>query len=149
MGTGRQEEYLRSIAKSNITFLGRISDERLREEYSGAKALIYPQLEDFGLMPLEAAACGTPTLAYGYGGALETIVPGVTGELFGQAVVSPFMGCPEKLTADKSANYKFQIKSLLLSWSTQKYSLANLRQQAEKFSKEKFKEKILEIVKSI
>ncbi|HVY67854.1 MAG TPA: glycosyltransferase, partial [Patescibacteria group bacterium] len=81
-GTGRQEKYLRGIAGPNISFLGRISDEQLRDEYSGALAYLYPQLEDFGLMPLEAAACGTPTLAYGRGGALETIAAGVTGEFF-------------------------------------------------------------------
>src|SRR6266404_203212 len=52
VGTGRQEEYLKSIAKPNISFLGKVSDEQLRDEYSGAKGYIFPQLEDFGLMPL-------------------------------------------------------------------------------------------------
>ena len=80
VGTGRQEDYLQSIAKPNIKFFGYVSNERLRDEYSSAKAFIFPQLEDFGLMPLEAAACGTATLALGQGGALETIVSGVTGE---------------------------------------------------------------------
>ena len=80
--------------KPNIKFFGYVSNERLREEYSGAKALIYPQLEDFGLMPLEAAACGTPTLAYGQGGALETVVPGVTGEFFGADDVEARRGVP-------------------------------------------------------
>ena len=142
-GTGRQEKYLKSIAKSNIKFLGRITDEQLRDEYNGALGFVYPQLEDFGLMPLEAAACGTATLAYGQGGALETVIPGVTGEFFGQDVVSPVMGCPEKQTADKSANYKNQIRQLILDWNTQKYLANNLRAQAEKFTKEKFKQQIL------
>jgi len=146
VGTGRQENYLKLIAKPNISFLGHVNDERLREEYSGAKVLIYPQLEDFGLMPLEAAACGTPTLALGRGGALETVVPGITGELFGQSVVSPLMRCPENQTAYESAIYKSQIKSLILSCSPQKYSLENLRAQAEKFSKAKFKQRILNFV---
>lgn len=146
VGTGRQENYLRSIGQSNIKFLGRVSDEQLRDEYSGAKGFIYPQLEDFGLMPLEAAACGTATLAYGKGGALETIVPGVTGEFYGQDVVSPFMGSIRAQTADKSANYKDQIKPLILSWKPEKYNADNLRTQAEKFSKEKFKESILKLI---
>ncbi len=123
VGTGRQENYLRSIAKPNIKFFGYVSNERLRDEYSGAKGFIFPQLEDFGLMPLEAAACGTATLAYGKGGSLETIIPGVTGEFF-------------------DSYDKEKIKQLILSWDPQKYTADNLRQQAEKFSKEIFKENI-------
>lgn len=128
-GIGRQEAYLRSIAKPNISFLGYVSDERLREEYSGAKAFIYPQLEDFGLMPLEAAACGTPTLAYGKGGVLETVVSGVTGEFF--------------------ANYdQKEIKKIILSWPLRQYKIQDLRAQAEKFSKEKFTSQLKELVLS-
>ena len=155
VGTGRQENYLRSIAKNNISFFGHISDEELREQYSGAKALIYPQLEDFGLMPLEAAACGTPTLAYGKGGALETVVPGVTGEFFGDdgningGGVVQATGLPSLAIDYKQAgglHYKDQIKQLILSWNPSKYPLNNLRHQAEKFSKEKFKDKILKLI---
>lgn len=148
-GTGRQENYLKSIAKPNIKFLGRVSDEQLRQEYSGALGFIYPQLEDFGLMPLEAAACGTATLAYGKGGALETVTSGVTGEFFGPDAVSPFMGCGTEQTADKLANYKDQIKQLILNWQPQKYKPDQLQSQAEKFSKEKFKENILEFINSL
>ncbi len=156
VGTGRQEEYLKSIAKPNIKFLGRVSDEQLRDEYSGALGFIYPQVEDFGLMPLEAAACGTATLAYAQGGALETIIPGQTGELFGQGVVSPFMGSPQtstvdksnfaKASSDKSANYTTEIKQIILNWDAKKYKANDLRQQAQKFSREKFKTSILSLV---
>jgi glycosyltransferase involved in cell wall biosynthesis len=125
VGTGRNERYLKSIAGTNVTFLGRVTDEQLREEYSGALGFVYPQLEDFGLMPLEAAACGTGTLAYGVGGALETVLPGVTGEFFGS------IG---------------QVKQLIQTWQAQKYSLENLRKQAEKFNKEKFKQRISDFV---
>ncbi len=121
VGTGRQEQYLKSIAKSNIKFLGRISDEQLREEYSGAKALIFPQVEDFGLVAVEAMACGTPVLAYGKGGALETIVAGETGEFF-------------------DSYDKEKIKQQIINWNSEKYQLNKLRTQAEKFSKEKFKQ---------
>ena len=85
VGTGRQETYLKSFASKNVSFLGKISDEQLRDEYSGALGLIYPQIEDFGLMPLEAAACGTPSLGLAKAGSLETIIPGKTGELFSEA----------------------------------------------------------------
>ncbi|MEK7161517.1 MAG: glycosyltransferase [Patescibacteria group bacterium] len=129
-GTGRQEEYLKSIAKNNIKFLGKISDRELRNEYSGALAYIYPQIEDFGLMPLEAAACGTATLAYDKGGSLETIVRGVTGEFF-------------------SSYNKDEIKKAILAWNYKKYSAENLQQQAKKFSKEKFKKSFMEFVSKL
>ncbi len=127
VGTGRQEEYLRKIAKQNIVFLGAVKDEELRDEYSGALGFIYPQVEDFGLMPLEAAGCGTATLAYARGGALETVVPGLTGELF--------------------ENYeKENIKQLILNWKAHKYINTALRQQSARFSKEIFKNSLENIV---
>jgi len=129
-GTGRQEKYLQSIAKPNISFLGNITDLQLRDEYSAAKGLIYPQIEDFGLVPLEAAACGTATLAKAEGGALETVLPRITGEFF-------------------NSYNKDEIKQLILSWNPQKYSADNLRAQAEKFSKEKFREKIINFIFSL
>ncbi len=130
VGTGRQEEYLKSIAKSNIKFLGKISDAQLRNEYSGALAYIYPQVEDFGLMPLEAAACGTATLALNKGGSLETVIPGVTGEFF-------------------SSYDKAEIKKAILAWNYKKYSTENLQQQAKKFGKEKFKNQFAEFINKL
>jgi glycosyltransferase involved in cell wall biosynthesis len=124
VGAGRQEQYLRSIAKQNIAFYGRISDKELRDQYSGAKGFIYPQIEDAGLMPLEAAACGTATMGIAKGGTLETVIPGETGELF--------------------QDYdKEKIKELILSWDKNRYSIDTLKKQSEKFSKEKFKQQIL------
>ncbi len=130
VGTGRQEEYLRSIAKPNITFLGRVSDEVLRDEYSGAKGYIYPQFEDFGMMPLEAAACGTATLGLAKGGSLETIEPSVTGELFTDVT-------------------KDSIKAYIQGWDTSKYNQESLRNHAEKFSKESFKRKLSDFMQSV
>jgi glycosyltransferase involved in cell wall biosynthesis len=127
-GVGRQEKYLRSIAKQNIIFLGRLADEQLRDQYSGALGFIFPQLEDFGLMPLEAASCGTATLAFGKGGALETIIPGVTGEFFNDY--------------DERS-----IEQLILNWDATKYKFSELREQAKKFGKQNFKLQIQNYVK--
>lgn len=82
VGDGPELGRLKKLAGKNTIFLGNISDEELRKEYQGAKALIFPQLEDFGIVPLEAMACGTPVIAYGKGGALETVKENVSGLFF-------------------------------------------------------------------
>ena len=84
VGSGRKEKELRRIAKDNIEFLGELSDRQLIQEYQSCQAVIFPQEEDFGLVPIEAQACGRPVIAFGRGGALETVIPGKTGEFFFQ-----------------------------------------------------------------
>jgi glycosyltransferase involved in cell wall biosynthesis len=69
-------------AKGNIEFLGRVSDEEKYTLYSNAKAYIHPQIEDFGITPIESMASGRPVIAYAEGGATETVIPGKTGILF-------------------------------------------------------------------
>ncbi len=123
VGSGRNETQLKAIAGPTVKFLGRVTDEELREEFTRAEGYIYPQLEDFGLMPLEAAACSTPTIGISQGGSRETIVPGVTGEWF-------------------TRGNKEELKKILLGWKKSKYSTDSLRKHAEKFSKEKFKSEI-------
>lgn len=78
-GSGSQAERLRRMAPSNVEFLGWVPDERLPELFAGARALIFPADEDFGIVPLEAAAAGCPTIAYGHGGSLETVRDGTDG----------------------------------------------------------------------
>jgi len=75
IGTGQDEKRLRALAGPDVTFLGWQDDEVLRAHYSACRALIFPGEEDFGIVPLEAQACGRPVIAYGRGGALETVVP--------------------------------------------------------------------------
>lgn len=81
-GSGPDEARLRKMAAKNIKFLGRVSDEERARLFSEAIAFIHPQEEDFGITPVEAMACGTPVIAYKRGGAVETVVDGVTGILF-------------------------------------------------------------------
>ena len=85
VGDGSQRERLMAMARSGagpgVRFEGRVSLERLRELYRGARALIFPQVEDFGIAAVEAQACGTPVIARAAGGALETVIDGVTGVL--------------------------------------------------------------------
>ncbi len=82
VGDGSERQRLEDIAGDNIEFLGLLSDYRLPKLYSNAQAVIFPQEEDFGIVPLEAMASGRPVIAYKAGGALETIVEGKTGVFF-------------------------------------------------------------------
>lgn len=75
IGSGPEEKRFRLSAKSNIEFLGWQPDEVVSEYYSRCRGLIFPGEEDLGIVPLEAMACGKPVVAYGRGGALETIIP--------------------------------------------------------------------------
>lgn len=84
IGSGPDRKRLEKLAGPTVTFLGYIPEERLPELYQGALATIFPGEEDFGLVPLESMACGTPVIAFRGGGALETVQEKVTGEFFGE-----------------------------------------------------------------
>ncbi len=81
-GTGPSYEQLKKSSKKNIHFVGNISDSELRKHYQQCIAYIHPQEEDFGITPVEAMAAGRPVIAFAAGGALETVIPGVTGYFF-------------------------------------------------------------------
>jgi glycosyltransferase involved in cell wall biosynthesis len=75
IGTGQDERRLHALAGPTISFLGWQSDEAIRDHFRRCRALLFPGEEDFGIVPVEAQACGTPVIAFGRGGAAETIVP--------------------------------------------------------------------------
>jgi glycosyltransferase involved in cell wall biosynthesis len=75
IGTGPEERTLRRLASSTTRFLGWRSDEEVRDHLQRGRALLFPGEEDFGMVPIEANACGTPVIAYGHAGATETILP--------------------------------------------------------------------------
>lgn len=78
-GEGPELVHLKALAKSNVQFLGRVSDAEKRELYSRCIAFLHPQVEDFGITAIEANSSGRPVIAYAKGGAVETIVSGLTG----------------------------------------------------------------------
>ncbi len=129
-GDGPDRQRLESLAGPTVRFLGRISDEELRQSYAACRALIVPGVEDFGLTPLEAMASGRPVIAYAAGGALETVVEGVTGTFFRRAT-------PDALA------------EALASFDPAQYSPATVRAHAITFDKEVFKRKMAEIVASV
>lgn len=82
IGDGGERARLEAMAKDNVRFLGKVPFDVLKDHYSRCKALIFPGIEDFGIVPLEVSASGRPVLAYARGGALETVVDGKTGLFF-------------------------------------------------------------------
>ena len=82
VGIGPDYKHLKKAANKNIEFLGFLSSQDLLQAYQGAKALLMPGEEDFGINSLEAQACGIPVIAFGRGGAIETVIPQETGLLF-------------------------------------------------------------------
>ena len=82
VGDGPERARLERGAPANVHFVGRVDEDALGHWYSGARMLAFPGEEDFGIVPLEAQAAGTPVVAFGVGGALETVVDGVTGAYF-------------------------------------------------------------------
>ena len=91
VGQGPEEARLRaSTAGAPVEFLGWRTDEEIRELYRGAAAVLLPGTEDFGIVPVEAQACGAPVVAFAEGGARETVVDGVTGALVNDRSAAAF-----------------------------------------------------------
>jgi glycosyltransferase involved in cell wall biosynthesis len=102
VGTGVQEKRLRAIAGPTIEFVGQVTDERLAELYAGAAAVVFPQEEDFGIVPLEAMASGRPVIAYRGGGALETVIDRITGVFFDETTEESLA-----VAVDRASRLKF------------------------------------------
>ncbi|MFA7170466.1 MAG: glycosyltransferase [Candidatus Paceibacterota bacterium] len=129
IGEGGDRKRLGKMAENNITFAGFQDEKHLAAYYEGAKAVIFPGEDDFGITIVEAMSFGKPVLAYARGGALETVTPGKTGELFASEV-------PEIL-ADGVRR---------MSRNMEKYNTQEIKAFAEKFSRENFEKRFKEFV---
>jgi glycosyltransferase involved in cell wall biosynthesis len=123
VGEGPYDTRLKKIAGPSIQFCGHVDDRIIHEHYSKCRALILPGEEDFGIAPVEAMACGKPVVALGKGGALETVVDGLTGVFFAEPGEEEYL---DAVTRCES-----------ISWDK-----AAIRSHALKFSKEEFLEKM-------
>lgn len=124
VGEGRDSDALRAQAGPNITFLGRQPRSRIRELLRGCKAFLFPGLEDFGIAPVEAMSAGRPVIAFAGGGALDTIVPGRTGELF------------------ETQEWE-SLHAVLTNFQPCSYDPMVCRQQAEQFDETLFRQRLL------
>lgn len=99
VGDGPERARLERTAPPNVHFVGRVDEDALGHWYSGARMLAFPGEEDFGIVPLEAQASGTPVVAFGVGGALETVVDGVTGAYFHEPTPAALCAAVARLDA--------------------------------------------------
>lgn len=127
IGKGNQLDYLKSIARSNIHFLDTLTDNELSNYYGRAKALIFPQEEDFGLVALEALSHNTPVIAYKKGGSLDIVTEGKTGVFFDNQTPK-------------------DIKYALHRFDKMEFSESEFEKSVKRFSKEKFRENFLKII---
>ncbi len=131
VGSGRMKKVLTKSAGPTVKILGWQSDEKLAQYYAGARAVLFPAEEDFGLVMAEALAHGTPVIAYGRGGACEIVQPGVTGELF--------FAQTQEVLADG-------IRRFLERERAGGYDVAAMRAKAAQFSASSFRATMMKII---
>ncbi len=124
-------EELRKRAGPTVEFVGEVTEEELSDLYLGAKALIYPsELEDFGIMPVEAQAHGTPVIAYRSGGVKETVIDGKTGIFFDELTVGSLIKAIKAIEQLSHRSIKPE----------------DCIDNAKRFSKERFKSEIIDFI---
>jgi glycosyltransferase involved in cell wall biosynthesis len=128
IGDGPEHRHLRKLAGKTVTFLGAVSDPVLEEEFASAKAMLFPQVEDFGITGVEALAAGTPVIAYRGGGAADYVVPGETGVLFDEQTVSG-------------------LARGLREFSKMSFNGTELSRRAERFSRQQFRRSMRAYIK--
>jgi glycosyltransferase involved in cell wall biosynthesis len=130
VGSGRGGESLAELAGPQTELLGFVEDDELAEIVGGARALLFPGEEDFGMVPVEVQAAGVPVIAYGRGGAADSVVDGVTGILYEQAGVDSLCAAIERFEATS-------------------FDEQALRQRAAAFSPERFRDEMSEFLMTL
>ena len=133
-GAGRAMTACKTSAGANTTFVGRVDHDQLLHLHRSAKAVLMPGVEDFGIVPVEAMATGTPVIAVAEGGACDTVIPEKTGELLApgedEAVVDRFAAAMREFDPDR-------------------YDRAEIRCWAESFSQQAFRDRMRDVVSGV
>jgi len=127
IGNGPEHRKLQSISGSTIKFLSNVSDADLPRYFAHAKAFIFPGIDDFGIVPVEAMAAGCPVIAYKAGGALDTVKENISGVFF------------EKQTVES-------LKSAIKDFERRRFTQDRIIAQARLFSKDTFKQNIVKVI---
>ena len=131
-GDGRARSEVEQLAGPGTRFVGRVSDEELRDLYRRCRALLMPGVEDFGIIPVEAMACGAPVVAIDAGGARDSVLPGLSGELV-------------PVGDDEVGNWA----QALRHFDADGYDPVRIRAHAETFSRARFREQMAGIVAEV
>ena len=129
IGDGPQFDALQRKAGPNVSLLGYQPDEAVQYYMQNARAFVFAAEEDFGIVPVEAQACGTPVIAYGKGGALETVIPGQTGLFFEQQTTDALKDAVEHFAAHQD-----------------RFIPGRIRQHAEQFSPDRFRRELSDFI---
>ncbi len=132
-GDGRARAECERVAGPGTTFLGRVSDEEQRDLYRRCRALLMPAVEDFGIVPVEAQACGAPVVGAAEGGSLDTVRDGVTGVLVG----------------NEESGLLGRWTKALATFEGDRYDPADARRHAETFSREAFRTRMENVVVAV
>ena len=128
-GNGPEFQKLKKLGKNNIEYVGFVDYEKLKNFMQKAKAFVFAAEEDFGIIPVEAQACGTPVIAFAKGGTLETVVENETGVFF------------EEQSTRK-------LKEAIYTFEKTEFNPKKIREHAIKFSKERFENQMKDFVES-
>lgn len=127
IGSGPDHAKLVGMAGPTITFIDDADDQQLAERFAAAEAFIFPGVDDFGIVAVEAMAAGTPVIAYKAGGALDYVIEGNTGQFFSEQSVESLADC-------------------LKNFNTAAFDAENIKKSAQLFSKESFAASIREFI---
>lgn len=135
VGYGEEEKNIKALAGPNVEFRSGVSDKEIQELYLRAKAFMFMAEEDFGIVPVEAMSAGTPVIAFGKGGATETVLDGKTGILFNEQTVNSVCKAIKRFERFGVAFTPEQIRKY-----AERFSEARFRREFETFCREQYKQ---------